>query len=169
MVYYFHMQEPIGRVSSMEMQKMYQLAEEYKKELVPLLSYLNWLESHRDKTVSSRYKGDNIEQVSLSFPVYDATLMMFIKEAGKTSFMDKNYAYIYTRNRIQNPQDEKRFIEKATIKEWDILCGILTKYVVGGRVQASLWSQGMKEDIFYLVINKMKSIVEYWDVPIDIT
>ena len=64
---------------------------------------------------------------------------------------------------ILNHDDERRFIEKATIKEWDMLCGILSKYVLGGQTRATLWNEAVKERIFYLVIQKMCDIIEFWD------
>ena len=62
-----------------------------------------------------------------------------------------------------NHDDERRFIEKSTIKEWDILCGILSKYVLGGQTRATLWNEAVKERIFCLVIRKMCDIIEFWD------
>ena len=71
--------------------------------------------------------------------------------------------YIYSRKRIRTPEDERRVIKTATIREWDVLCGILSKYVLGGNTKAYLWTQAVQENIFYLVLNKMREIVEYWD------
>ena len=138
----------------------YQQLEEYKKTLKPLLRYLPWLEQTSGGEVSKNYNG---ETTVMSFPVYDGTLMSFVRELSKTSFMDRNYRYVYTRNRILNHDDERRFIEKATIKEWDMLCGILSKYVLGGQTRATLWNEAVKERIFYLVIQKMCDIIEFWD------
>ena len=103
---------------------------------------------------------------TMSFPIFDGTLLSFIKEAGNTSFMDKNYVYVYSRLGLKTPEDEKKVIESATIQEWNVLCGILTRYVQGGMTQSYLWRQGMTESIFYLVLLKMKEIVEYWDKPL---
>ena len=99
----------------------------------------------------------------MSFPVYDGTLLRFVKEASRTKLMDKNYRYVYTRNHIRTPEDERRVIRAAELKDWDILRGILSRYVLGGMTKASLWSQAVQEDIFYLVLSKMKEIIEYWD------
>jgi len=77
--------------------------------------------------------------------------------------MDRNYAYIYTRHRICTHQDERNMIQKAGWKEWDILRGILSKYVLGGRTKGNLWSEAVSEQIFYLVIRQMQEIIEFWD------
>lgn len=141
----------------------------YKQELMPLLRYLPWLEKNAGTGNGSRnYSGDDMGGVGMSFPVYDSTLLSFVKEAKKTSFMDRNYRYIYTRNRIQTHEDERRMIQNAGIKEWDLLCGILSKYVLGGQTKGTYWSEAVKEQIFYQVIKKMCDIIEFWDKPIGV-
>ncbi len=142
--------------------------EEYKQVIMPLLRYLPWLGKNSGKTVSSNYAGSDVTEHSISFPVYDATLMSFVKDAAKTSLMDRNYRYTFVRNKIESHDDERRLIKKAGINEWNILCGILSKYVLGGRTKGTLWSEAVTEGIFYLVLDQMKSIVEYWDKPIDV-
>lgn len=143
-----------------------QLIQEYKKMISPLLRYLPWLEQNAGKSVSTSYEGSSITEHSIAFPVYDGTLMNFVREASKSPLMDQNYRYVFTRNRIQNHEDERRIIAKAGIREWDILRGIFSNYVLGGRTKGSLWNEAVKERIFYLVLKQMKSIIEYWDKPI---
>lgn len=143
-----------------------QLLVEYKNALVPLLRYLPWLEKSAGTSVSRNYDGAEMGERLMGFPVYDGTLLGFVREAQKTVFMDRNYRYIYTRNRIRNHEDERRMIESASLKEWGILCGILSKYVLGGQTKATLWNEAVQERIFYLVILKMCEIIEYWDKPI---
>lgn len=145
-----------------------QLVEDYKQVLLPLLRYLPWLEKNAGKVVSSNYSGSEVTEHSLAFPVYDGTLMNFVKDAAKTSFMDKNYEYVYVRNKIQSHDDERRIIKNAGLNEWNILCGILSKYVMGGRTKGRLWSEAVQEGIFYLVLDQMKGIIEYWDKPINV-
>jgi len=145
-----------------------QLVEGYKEIVVPLLRYLPWLEKNAGKAGSSTYTEGNVAEHSLSFPVYDATLLNFVKEAAKTSLMDQNYRYVMVRNKIKTHEDERRIIKKAGINEWKILCGILSYYVLGGRTKARLWSEAVQEGIFYLVLDQMKAIIEYWDKPLDL-
>lgn len=145
-----------------------QVIEGYKQTVMPLLRYLPWFERNAGRSASSSFGGDNISAHSVSFPVYDSTVMNFVKEASKTSLMDKNYAYIYTRNHIRNHDDERKLIQKAGWKEWNVLCGILSKYVMGGMTRATLWNEAVKEDIFYLVLKQMREIIEFWDRPLDI-
>jgi hypothetical protein len=135
---------------------------------MPLLKYLPWFESKLGSSVSSQYSGADIASSSISFPVYDGTLLNFVRQAEKTSLMNRNYSYVYTRNRIKTHDDERAMIEKAGIGEWDILCGILSKYVLGGKTKGTLWNEAVKENIFYMVLKQMKAIIEFWDRPLDV-
>ena len=133
---------------------------EYRRELEPLVKYLPWFEQASEKSASTMYKGNGLDGPgALAFPVYDATLMSFIKEASNSSLLDRNYQYIYTRKDIRNCYDERDLIAAADYKNWDILCGILSRYVMGGRTKSVLWSQGVSEKIFYLCLTKMLEIV----------
>lgn len=146
-----------------------QLAREYRQVVTPLLTYLPWLAKNAGQPGSTAYRGDaySEQSVSFSFPVYDSTLMAFIKEASGSSLMEKNYSYVYTRNRIRTHDDERRVIRSAELKDWDILRGILSKYVLGGRTKAILWSEAVRENIFALVLERMQVIIDYWDKPLD--
>jgi len=144
------------------------LLQEYKEDLIPLLVYLPWLESNRGQKGSTYYQGVDSTEHSLAFPVYEPTLMDFVKKASKSRLMDRNYKYVYTRNRISSHADERRRIAAAELRDWDLLRGILSKYVLGGRTKGILWSEGVQEDIFYLVLKRMREIIEYWDAPLRI-
>jgi len=145
-----------------------QLIEQYREIVMPLLKYLPWFESKKGTSVSSQYSGGDIANNSIPFPVYDGTLMNFVRQAQQTSLMNRNYSYIYTRNRIKTHEDERALIEKAGLGEWDILCGILSKYVLGGRTKGNLWNEAVRENIFYMVLKQMREIIEFWDRPLDV-
>lgn len=143
-----------------------QMIAEYREEVEKYIKYIPWLQQKAGIEVSSIYKGDNITAHSVAFPVYDGTLMNFVKEMSKSKFMDRNYPYVYSRNGIHNVRDEKRMIEKATIRDMGILGGILSKYVLGGMTKGTLWSEAVTEGIFLDVLLKMKEVVEFWDKPL---
>lgn len=145
-----------------------QLLEEYKKVAMPLLRYLPWMEKNKGQTASALYQGEESGEGAMQFPVYDSTLMSFVKEAFKSPLMDRNYHYVYSRNRIRTHEDERRMITSAELNDWDILRGILSKYVMGGMTKGALWSEAMQENIFYLVLKQMHKIIEFWDKPFDI-
>lgn len=143
------------------------LLREYEEAAVPFLSYLPWFEQHMGQTGSTLYEGAEGFKSAMRFPVYDPTLMRFIREISQSALMDRNYPYIYTRNRIQTHDDERRRILSAQLKDWDILRGILSKYALGGRTRSALWREAVEENIFYLVLKQMQKIIEYWDKPLD--
>ena len=67
-----------------------QIIEQYKDDLVKLLKYLPFLEKKGGKDVSSFYEGDGENKV-IPVPVYDSTLLGFVKEVKTTQFINKNY------------------------------------------------------------------------------
>lgn len=139
-----------------------QVLDIYKSDVEKLAKYLPWLEEKSGKVVADVFSGDGITEHSVPFPVYDGTLLSFVREAEKTAFMDRNYRYVYTRNRLMTKEDEKRFIESIDILKMDQLGGILSNYVLGGRTKAKLWSEGMNYGIFYDVVKKAKELVDFW-------
>lgn len=141
------------------------IVSEYRAKVEPLLKYLPWLEQKERGRTVSMYSGEGIGENSLSIPVYDGTLMSFIKEAQKTGLLDRNYVYVYSRNRIRTVLDEKVAIEQAQLQSFDVLTGILAKYVLGGMTKSALWAQAVDEGIFLALVQKMKYILEYWDKP----
>lgn len=146
----------------MEMDKecIAKLVNDNKPELAPLLPYLDWLKANNGKRVSTVFDGTKDGSNTMSFPVYDSDFLGFVKAAGNTKLMDRNYVYAYTWYDLSTPEKERQAIEKATIEDWKILCGIFTKYVRGGMTQASLWDRGMEEGIFYLVLAKMQEVLD---------
>lgn len=150
-----------------DMEYRQQMAQEYKQQVLPLLKYIPWLESNAGQRSRSFYQGPEFTEHSMSIPVYDGTLMNFVREASNSGLMDRNYRYVYTRNRLKTHDDERRVISAADMRHWDILKGILSKYVLGGQTKSVLWSQGVQENIFLLVLQKMQQLIEYWDKPVD--
>lgn len=135
----------------------------YKGIIEPLMRYMPWLLQASGKTCDSIYGDDGISGNSLSFPVYDGTLMSFVKEMSRTSLMNRNYPYVYTKRGIKTPQDEIKAIQSATITDIDVLNGILSKYVLGGMTKGSLWSDAMKYGIFLEIVKKYKELLEFWE------
>ncbi len=151
-----------------DMEYRQKLLQEYKQAAAPLLRYIPWFEKNAGQNPGTFYRGPESTEHSMSIPVYDSTLMSFVREAEGSALMDRNYSYVYTRNHIQNHEDERKIIAAAEMRDWGILRGILSKYVLGGRTKSVLWSQAVQENIFYLVLKRMQEIIEYWDKPMDI-
>ncbi len=143
-----------------------QIISEYKRGIEPLLVYVPWLTQNVGKQAKSIYEGEGIKGNTIPIPVFDGTLMNFIKETQKTGWMDRNYVYVYSKNHVRDIDDERRLIAKATVHDFKNLTGILSKYVMGGMTKSYLWSQGVEEGIFLLIIEKMREIIEFWDKPL---
>lgn len=141
------------------------MIEEYKSDVFRLVRYIPWLEEKAGHNVSETFEGSGIKEHSITFPVYDGTLMSFVKEVQRTKLLDRNYVYVYSRNGIKTPQDEKRVISQCDFKEMNVLKGILSKYIMGGMTKAGLWSEGVKNGVLLAVVCKMKENIEYWDKP----
>ena len=140
---------------------------EHRDDVEKLVAYLPWLESKAGADVSRTYEDNGIAGSSMAFPVYETMLLNFVNDAQKTALMDPNYPYVFAELFIKTVDDEKKAIERADIKTGAVLCGILSKYVLGGVTKGVLWTQAVKDGIFLAVVKRMKELVEHWDGPLD--
>ena len=142
-----------------------QVVDTYKPDVDKLIRYLPWLEdkSGAGDSVAESYEGSGIRENSISFLVYDGTLMSFIKEVQSTGLLDRNYPYTYSRYGLRTVQDELKAISRADIREMDLLRGILSKYVMGGMTKGRMWTEAVTNGIFLNVIRRMKKNLEFWD------
>lgn len=143
-----------------------EIVERFKPTIEYLVRYIPWLEKQTGQTVAHTYKGDGSVKQSFSIPVYDSTLLSFVNDVSKTHFIDENYRYLYARKRILTYEDEWKEIEKADIMHMDILCGIMSRYVLGGMTKSIYWKNGVEYQIFLRVLKKTREIIEFWDKPI---
>ncbi|MBR1693120.1 MAG: hypothetical protein IJ711_10185 [Lachnospiraceae bacterium] len=143
-----------------------ELVERYKDEVEYFSRYIPWFEKKTADMVARMYRGEGTND-TFAFPVYDATLLSFINEAGTASFINPNYRYIYSRYDIHNYKDEWRAIEETTIMNMEVIGGILSKYILGGVTKAALWKEAVQYEIFLRCLKKMKEIVEFWDKPLE--
>lgn len=152
----------------MENENLYkqEMVNKYRAALGDLFRYISWFEQKQGQKSFQMYTGDNSPSQSVPIPVYDSTLLSFVKEMQATGLMDRNYQYIYTRNRIGNMEDELAAIEHAGLKEIDVVMGILSKYVLGGMTKGVLWTQAVDGGIFLHALLKMKDLLDIWDKPL---
>ncbi len=136
-----------------------------RPEVEPLFRYIDWFESKVDRQVSSIYSDNELSKHSVTFPVYDATLLSFIKDVQKTNLTDRNYVYVYTRHKMNTPQEEKAKIEEVGITDMEILTGVLSKYVLGGMTKGYVWPQAVRDGIFLAILKKYRTLLEVWDQP----
>lgn len=142
-----------------------QVVNTYKPDVERLIRYLPWLEEKTGNNIKEIFEGSGIKGSSVTFPVYDATLMSFIKDVQQTGLLDRNYPYIYARHRLRTVKDELQAVERAGIREMDVLKGILSKYVMGGMTKGFLWNDAVYNGIFLKVVRRMKENLEFWDRP----
>ena len=132
----------------------------YRPELAKIVPYHNWLKENAANDVAQSYS--NSELKSMPFPVYDSNLLAFVKAAQTTNLLDRNYVYVYSRNRLNSAKDELMFIQDAQIRDMDDLAGILSKYILSGMTKGSVWAEGVRNGVLYHVVKKMDELVKFW-------
>lgn len=152
----------------MENENIYrqELLDRYRQSIEGLFRYLPWLEEKSGEKMVHNYQGDNMPQHSVNIPVYDGTLLSFVKEMNATGHMDRNYVYVFSRYGIRTLEDELRMIERTELKEIEVIFGIMAKYVLGGMTKGVLWSEAVENGVFYHGLKKIKELLEVWDEPL---
>lgn len=132
----------------------------YKEDVARLLKFLPWLEKISGGESSGIYSGEGIGETSMAVPVYDSTLLSFIKEIRTTDFINRNYVYTYSRYRIRTAADELRVIDACSLQEVSVLGDILSKYVLRGDVKGAVWSEGVSNGVYLALLLKLKDLME---------
>lgn len=143
-----------------------ELIEKYRGKFDQLFRYIPWFEQKLGTKTTRTYQGNDSPVASMPIPVYEPTVLSFVKEMNATGLMDRNYVYVYSMNNIRNAQDELTFIENAQLKDMDAVVGILTKYVLGGMTKGYLWSEGVENGVYFHALSKIKELLEVWDEPL---
>lgn len=140
--------------------------EYYKEDVTKLLAYLSYFQNKKAADVSRNFDSEMMGNTTLRFPVYDSSLLSFVKLVNQTVFINQNYRYVYSRLGLRTHEDERRAIQNATIQDMEVLGGILSKYVLGGMTRGAVWTEAVEEGIFTSVIEKARDLIVYWDKPI---
>lgn len=139
--------------------------EKYRQIMEKLFRYLPWLEEKSGNKVVSNYQGSDMPQGSMTIPVYDGTLLAFVKEMNATGLMNRNYVYAFSRNRIRSERDELRVIDQSELKDIENIFNIMAKYVLGGMTKGGLWSRAVENGVFYHGLKRIKELLDVWDGP----
>ncbi|MBO6206765.1 MAG: hypothetical protein K6B69_02270 [Lachnospiraceae bacterium] len=134
----------------------------YRNDVEELSRYLGWLESKKGQDMSRAIDPTEGKGNTIKVPVYDSTLLGFIKKAQKTAFVTKNYVYIYRRYHLQTAEDEHRLIDKTQIMEIENLGAILSSYVLRGMTKGTVWNEGVRNGVLWHTVSKMKELVDFW-------
>lgn len=132
----------------------------YRDDVAKLMKYLSWLQNKSGTVTSGMYNGEGIDKSSMAVPVYDSTLLNFIRDIKSTDFLNRNYVYTYSRYRIKTAADEQRVIEACSLQDITVLGDILSKYVIRGDVKGAVWSEGVQNGVFLAVLLKLKELME---------
>lgn len=152
----------------MENENLYrrELIDKYRRKMGDLFRYLPWLEERFGEKMVHNYQGADMPQGSITIPVYDSTLLAFVKEMNASGLMDRNYVYIFSRNKIRTEQDELNMIDKSELKDIENIFGIMAKYVLGGMTKGILWSKAVENGVFYHGLKRIKELLDLWDKPL---
>lgn len=143
-----------------------ELIQKYRVKFEPLFRYIPWLEQKKGAKTSGIYQGDGMPEKSVPVPVYDGTLLSFVKEMQATGLMDRNYVYVISRNNLRSAKDELCRIESAQLKDIEDIAGILAKYILGGMTKGKLWSEGVENGVYLAALLKIKDLLDVWDEPL---
>ncbi|MDR2547215.1 MAG: hypothetical protein LBC96_06850 [Lachnospiraceae bacterium] len=136
-----------------------QVIAHYRQPLEPFFRYIPWFLERKDKNLERLYDGDDVNG-TISFPVYDSTLLGFIRAMNDTGLMDRNYPYILRRKNLYSYIDELEQIENCHLQEIDVIIGIISKYVLGGMTRGRLWNEAVEYGIFYHSLARIKFLTE---------
>lgn len=143
-----------------------EMTRKYREKMEPYFKYIPWFQEKSGKRAYSDYSGEGFSGSSMSFPVYEGTLMNFVNEISKDDILDRNYRYVCNRYHLYSAEDELKAIEKAEFADYEMLIAILSKYVLGGMTKGHMWSEATEKGIFGNTLVKMKEIIEFYDKPI---
>ncbi len=152
----------------MENENVYrqELIARYRQAMGNLFRYIAWFEEKEGRKAVQNYQGDNTPGNSIPIPVYDSTLLAFVKEMQQTGLMDRNYVYTYSRLRIQNAADELKWIQQVDLKDIEVIFAIMAKYVLGGMTRGLLWSEAVENGVFLQGLKRVKELLDIWDQPL---
>lgn len=140
---------------------------EYTEKLMPLFAYIPYLKEHEGVNTRSLYEGDeNTRLTSVPVPVFDGTVLRFVKEAQKTGLIDRNYIYAYNKIGAKTPKDERLYISGATFRDIDTVIAVMAKYVILGMSKGTMWSTAVEEGVWYHALVKIKELIEMYDGPL---
>lgn len=149
--------EDSSQTSDIDIRK--NLIQHYRPDAERLVPYISWLEKKHSGDVMNSYEGEGVEKTTFTFPVYDSTLLAFVKIARGTAFITRNYQYVYNRNRIRGVAQEKKAIQSATLQDMELLSGIFSRYVLGGMTKGALWAEAVENGVFLEVLYKLQELL----------
>jgi hypothetical protein len=140
-----------------------QMLADYRQKLEPYFVYIPWFMERDGKNLAKIYESDQDISGTISVPVYESTLLGFVKSMNESGLMNRNYPYVYSKHNIRTYADELAYIEKCELRDIEDILGIIAHYVLGGMARGSLWTEAVEMGIFYHALVKIKDILSQWE------
>lgn len=144
----------------------HEMMEKYRSAMEGMFRYIPWFEQKVGRRTVQNYSDANGPVNSIPIPVYDSTVLAFVKGMQGTGLLNRNYVYTYSRYGIRNAEDELQMIKKVELKEIDVIFAILSKYVLGGMTKGMLWSEAVENGVFFHSLIRIKELLDIWDEPL---
>ncbi len=142
-----------------------ELMKKYRDISQNLLRYIPYFEQKKGQKNYQIYQGEQNTN-SVAIPVYESTLLSFVKEVQRTGLVDRNYVYALSRNGIRTHEDEMRALDRVEFKDIELIYAIMAKYVLGGMTKGMLWSEAVENGTFLKCLQKLKEVLNVWDAPL---
>ena len=142
-----------------------ELMKKYRDISQSLLRYILYFEQKKGQKNYQIYQGEQNTN-SVAIPVYESTLLSFVKEVQRTGLVDRNYVYALSRNGIRTHEDEMRALDRVEFKDIELIYAIMAKYVLGGMTKGMLWSEAGENGTFLKCLQKLKEVLNVWDAPL---
>lgn len=149
-----------------ENQYLEELMQKYRGKSENLLRYIPYFEQKLGQKNYDIYEADGKIKNSVSIPVYDSTLLAFVKEVQKTGLVDRNYVYVLSNYGIRRAEDELPTVARAEFKDIGVIYAVMAKYVLGGMTKGMMWSQAVEKGIFLECLKRLKTVLNVWEHPL---
>lgn len=143
-----------------------ELISKYRSQSESLFRYISYFKQKKGLRDLQFYNGESLEKTSVPVPVYDGTLLSFVKEVQRTGLVSRNWVYSYSRYGVKTAEDEHWWIGEADLKDIELLYAILGKYVLGGMTKGSMWLDATESGIFLEVLERLLVVLEVHKGPL---
>lgn len=143
-----------------------EMMEKYRGKSEGLLRYIPYFEQRIGQKNYAMYDGDGEMKSSVAIPVYDSTLLAFVKEVQKTGLIDRNYVYVLSNYGVRRPEHELPAVERAEFKDIGLIYAVMAKYVLGGMTKGIMWSQAVENGVFLACLKRLKEVLNVWEGPL---
>ena len=130
-----------------------------RKSIEKLTTYIPYFEDATEESVCKWSKSEKVgdNTYTMSYPIYEDTLIEFIDEFHKTNLMIYNYLDTINKRGI-NGMDE--MAESIADGDIELIRAILTGYVRQERFGDGLWADAVRDKVFLKILKRLDEIIE---------